>query len=220
MGDGLLPTILPPAVDETRPAEEEDLQAPIDDDEGLAEIELAEHLRRQQDVIDDEKAERQEARRPHDVDEIGDRGEAPFRLIEVGSPIDERGARQRDRKDKRQMLQEAREARLVEAQLERHEHSERRHHEIVDDDRHLLRFVQLFFRDHFVLSLAAGPRWLRLHLAGGRDKDHVLARADGACPAGGLENASSVRKSPIRLPKSKRLRGFTGFCRHYMKDTA
>ena len=203
MGDGLLPTILPPAVDETWPAEEEDLQAPIDDDEGLAEIELAEHLRRQQDVIDDEKAERQEARRPHDVDEIGDRGEAPFRLIEVGSPIDERGARQRDRKDKRQMLQEAREARLVEAQLERHEHSERRHHEIVDDDRHLLRFVQLFFRDHFVLSLAAGPRSLRLHLAGGRDKDHVKALTSPLIPAKGGIQFFQGRAGRSRFPPSR-----------------
>ena len=104
VGGDLLPAILPPAIDETRAAEEEDLQAPIDDDEGLAEIELAEHLRRQEDVVGDEKADRQEARGAHDVDEIGDRGEAPFRLIEIGSPVDERGAWQCDRKDERQML--------------------------------------------------------------------------------------------------------------------
>jgi len=69
----------------------EHLQDPVDQDRRLAEEEVAEHVWRDQDVIEHQQRKRQHGRGPEDVPEIRQRGEAPLGVVEMEKVIDDAG---------------------------------------------------------------------------------------------------------------------------------
>ena len=79
------------AIGDARARQKCDLQQPIEHDRDLAEEERAVDVRRQQHVIERQQRHRQHRRGAHDVEEIGQRGEAPLRLVEAGDAVDEAG---------------------------------------------------------------------------------------------------------------------------------
>src|SRR5260370_42359103 len=70
------------AIGDARAREKGDLQQPIQYDRDLAEEERAVAVWRQQHVVEREQRYRQYRRGAHDVEEIGQRGEAPLRPVE------------------------------------------------------------------------------------------------------------------------------------------
>src|SRR5262245_63496466 len=79
------------AIGDARARQKRDLQQPIEHDRDLAEEERAIDVRRQQHVIEREQRYRQYRRGAHDVEEIGQRGEAPLRLVKARDAVKETG---------------------------------------------------------------------------------------------------------------------------------
>src|SRR6516162_5322049 len=79
------------AIGDTRARQKSDLQQPIQHNRYLAEEERAVDVWRQQHVVEREQRYRQYRRGAHDVEEVGQRGEAPLRLVEARDAVDETG---------------------------------------------------------------------------------------------------------------------------------
>ena len=79
------------AVGDPRPAEKHHLQDPIERDGDFAEEELPEHVRRHQHVVEHQQRDRQQRHGAKDVHQIGKRGEAPLRFVEMEHEIDDPG---------------------------------------------------------------------------------------------------------------------------------
>src|SRR5260370_40892902 len=87
---------------EGRASQKGDLHQPIQYDLDLAEEEGAVDVWRQQQVAERERRYRQYRRGAHDVEEIGQRGEAPLRLVEARDAVDETGIHDEGRQQNRQ----------------------------------------------------------------------------------------------------------------------
>ncbi|GJE45244.1 hypothetical protein AEGHOMDF_4438 [Methylobacterium soli] len=135
-------------------AEQEDLQHPVEDDRDLAEEVEAVEVGRDQHVVEHQKRQRQHARGPHDAGEIGQRGEAPLRPVELEPRVDEPGKRHEGRQQERERVQPLGEELAVEAEHEGEDHGQRGRHEIVDHHHRCLVGALLH-------GLRAGPRYRR-----------------------------------------------------------
>ena len=129
------------ADEDPRAAEQEHLQEPVEPDGDLAEEVEAVALGRDEHVVDDEQRQRQHGRGAEDVEQVGQRREAPLRLVEGKPPVDEAGEGHEDRQEGRQVLHPLVEQRAVEADHEGQGHGDRRRDEVVDDDERLLEKV-------------------------------------------------------------------------------
>ena len=119
------------AIGDARPAEERDLQQPVEDDRDLAEEEGAVEIRRQQHVVERQQRHRQNGRGAHDVVEIGQRGEAPLRLVEAGERIDEAGIEHEHRQHHRQQPPALAKPGLLETDEKARDHRRRRGEEVM-----------------------------------------------------------------------------------------
>src|SRR5260221_14372957 len=102
-----------------------DLQQQIQYDRDLAEEERAVDVWRQQHVVEREQRYRQYRRGAHDVEEIGQRGEAPLRLVETRDAVDETGIHDEGRQQNRQEPPALAKPALIEANEETRDHRRR-----------------------------------------------------------------------------------------------
>jgi hypothetical protein len=92
------------AVRHARAAQQHDLQDPVEHDRDLAEEILAEHIRRDQKIVDDQQRHREHSRGAHDVHQVRQRGEPPFRFVEVKQEIDDAGIDDESRQEREQRV--------------------------------------------------------------------------------------------------------------------
>src|SRR5215469_10093191 len=108
-----------------------DLQQPIEHDRDLAEEERAVDVRRHHHVIEREQRCRQYRRGAYDVEEIGQRGEAPLRLVEARDAVDETGIDDEGRQQNRQESPALGKPALLEANEETRDHRRRGGQQVV-----------------------------------------------------------------------------------------
>jgi hypothetical protein len=95
---------------------------------------LAEHIRRDQKIVDDQQRHRQHRRGAHDVHQVGQRCEAPLRFVEVEQEIDDTGISHEGRQERIQRIEPLLDADRLEADIAARDHGERGHQEIMRDD--------------------------------------------------------------------------------------
>src|SRR5499427_10138924 len=119
------------AIGDARARQKSDLQQPIQYNRDLAEEECAVDVWRQQHVVEREQRYRQYRRGAHDVEKIGQRGEAPLRLVEARDAVDETGIHDEGRQQNRQESPALDKPALLEANEETRDHRRRRGQEVV-----------------------------------------------------------------------------------------
>ena len=124
------------AVCHARTAQEHDLQHPVERDRDLAEEVLAEKIRRDQKIVDDQQRHRQHRGGAHDVHQVGQRGESPLCFIEVEQEIDDAGIDHENRQERVERIQPFLDADRLEPDVAARNHGQRGHEKIVRDDQH------------------------------------------------------------------------------------
>src|SRR5262249_1498830 len=119
------------AIGDARARQKGDLQQPIQYDRDLAEEERAVDVWRQQHVVEGEQRYRQYRRGAHDVEEMGQRGEAPLRLVEAKDAVDEPGIHDEGWQKNRQEPPALGKSTLLEANEETRDHRRRRGQQVV-----------------------------------------------------------------------------------------
>ena len=121
------------AVGKPWPAQKEHLENPVEERRLFPEEEDRHHAPRHQRIVERQHGHRQHARRLEDVEQIRQRGKAPFRAIECKAPVDQACIDD----EKRQHRHIGRQARLDLGQRPAQENAQRqrdqRHAQIVDD---------------------------------------------------------------------------------------
>ena len=138
-----------------RAAQQRDLQYPIKRDSDLAEEVLAEHVRRDQKIVNDQQRDRQHRRRANDVHQVRQRGESPFQLVKMEYKVDKSGVDNEGRQEREQRLAPFHQAGFFETDIEADDHGGRGHEQIVCDDQCFARIVEE--RKHSVTSIAGPP---------------------------------------------------------------
>jgi hypothetical protein len=138
-----------------RAAQQGDLQHPIKRNGDLAEEVLAEHVRCHQKIVNDQQRDRQHRRRANDVHQVRQRGETPFRLVEMEYKVDKSGIDDEGRQEREQRLAPLHQAGFFETDIEADDHGGRGHQQIVCDDQCFARIVEE--RKHSVTSIAGPP---------------------------------------------------------------
>ena len=122
------------AIRHARAAQQHDLQDPVERDRDLAEEVLAEHIRRDQKIVDDQQRHREHRRGAHDVHQVRQRGEPPLRFVEVEQEIDDAGINHESRQERKQRIQPFLDADRLEADVAARDHGHRGHEKIMRDD--------------------------------------------------------------------------------------
>ena len=156
------PRIVKIAVGDARAAEEEHLQDPVQQDRDLAEEERAVNIRRQQNVIERHQRNGEDGRSPEYIEQVGDRRESPFALMQLEEEINRRGVNQKERQERQETRQFQSEPEIIEANDESQYRRRRRRDQIVQHDQILAwrhcPFHVAEFQDDRSFTLLAGSR--------------------------------------------------------------
>jgi hypothetical protein len=125
------------AIGDARSGKERHLQEPVEQDGDLAEEVLAVEQRRDQHVVERKQRDRQHRGGAHDVAQVGQRGEAPFRAMQAEGVVDEPGIDHEARHDRDQLVEAGLEPDRLEADVEAHDDRRRGREQIVRHDQHL-----------------------------------------------------------------------------------
>ncbi len=130
------------AVSEPRPAEEGNLQAPIECNRDLAKEIGAVECRIKQDIIEHEQRHCKHGDRAQDVPQIRQRGEAPLAAIKLEDPINRTGIGQVERQIDEQPVQPLIKAAVLEADIKCRQQRQSGDDQIVYDDQDATRVAQ------------------------------------------------------------------------------
>ncbi len=127
------------AVGDARSRQERHLQEPVEDDGDLAEEVRAVDLRRHQDVVEHQQREREHGRGADDVEQVGQRGEAPLRGVQPEEKIDEARIDEEAGQEPDEPVEAFRQPRVLEADEEARHDRHGRREQVMRDDQILAR---------------------------------------------------------------------------------